>query len=123
MAYIDGFLIPVYTDRIAEYKKWGRKFGKKLVELGALQYFEAQGDDVPPGKVTSFDLAIKKKANETVFFSYVVYPNKRVRDKVNKLIMSDPDVLNFDMTNAPFNGERMIYGGFKGAVDVLGESD
>lgn len=119
MSYIDGFVIPVTTDRIAEYKKWGRKFGKKLIALGATQYFEAQGDDIPPGKKTSFDMAVKKEPHETVFFSFVVFPNKRVRDRVNKVIMSDPEVMSFDMKNAPFNGARMIYGGFKGAVDVV----
>ena len=119
--YIDGFVIPVYSDRIAEYRKWGRKFGKKLIQLGALQYIEAQGDYVPSGKVTSFDLAVKKEPGETVFFSYVVYPNKRTRDKVNKIIMSDPEVLSVDMTTAPFNGARMIYGGFKGLIELSAE--
>ena len=120
MSYVDGFVVPVDKDRVDEYRKIARRFGKKCMELGAIQYMESSEDDVPPGKVTSFDLAVRKAASEVVFFSFIIYPNKRTRDRINKAMMSDPEWANMDMTKAPMNGKTMIFGGFKPLVSLGG---
>ena len=118
MSYIDGFVVPVDKNRLDEYRKTSRRFGKKCIELGALEYVESVEDDVPPGKITSFEMAVKRSASEVVFFSYIVYPNKRTRDRINKLMMSDPEWSNMDMAASPMNGKHMIWGGFKPVVSL-----
>jgi uncharacterized protein YbaA (DUF1428 family) len=122
MSYVDGFVVPVANDRIDEYKKIARKAGKVWREHGALQYVECVGDDVPEGKTTSFTRAVKLKEGETVFFSYIVYKNRKHRDEVNKKVMEDPRLKDMmDPKNSPADMKRMIYGGFKGTIEMSGE--
>ena len=119
MAYIDGFLIPLPKDNKAAYKKMARKFGKILMEFGATHYQECIADDVKPGKLTSFPQALKLKKDELVMFSWVVYPSKAVRDRANKKMMKDPRLADMmDPKSMPFDGKRMIYGGFKSFVEL-----
>jgi uncharacterized protein YbaA (DUF1428 family) len=82
---------------------------------GALHATECWGDDVPEGKVTSFPLAVKRQDNETVVFSWVEWPSKDVRDTGMKKVMEDP---RMTMDNMPFDGKRMIFGGFEPLVEV-----
>jgi uncharacterized protein YbaA (DUF1428 family) len=112
MAYVDGFVVPVPKKKLADYKKIARKAGKVWREHGALAFVECAADDVPYGKRTSFPRAVKVKNGETVVFSWIVYKSRAHRDAVNKKVMSDPR-LKMDMSSAPFDGKRMIYGGFK----------
>jgi uncharacterized protein YbaA (DUF1428 family) len=119
MAYVDGFLIPLPKKNRAAYKKMARRFGKVCMELGASEYHECIADDVKPGKLTSFPQALKLKPTEVVMFSWVVYPSKAVRDRVNKKIMKDPRLADMmDPETMPFDGKRMIYGGFKTFVEM-----
>ena len=90
MSYVDGFVLAVPTEKLADYKKIARKAGNVWREHGALQYVECVGDDVPVGKTTSFTRAVKLKEGETVVFSYIVYENRKHRDQVNKKVMEDP---------------------------------
>jgi uncharacterized protein YbaA (DUF1428 family) len=117
MPYVDGFVVAVPGDRIADYKKIARKAGKVWMEHGALSYVECLGDDVPVGKVTSFTRAVKLKEGEQVVFSWITYKSRAHRDAVNKKVMADPR-LKMDMANMPFDGKRMIYGGFKTIVEM-----
>ena len=118
MSYVDGFLVPLPKKNRASYKKIARYFGKICMELGATSYHECIADDVKPGKLTSFPQAVKLKANEVVMFSWVVYPSKAVRDRVNKQIMKDPRIEEMmDPKSMPFDGKRMVYGGFKPFVE------
>jgi uncharacterized protein YbaA (DUF1428 family) len=117
MPYVDGFVVAVPTKNLAEYKKMARKAGKIWIEHGALSYTECVGDDVPVGKVTSFTKAVKLKPGETVIFSWIEYKTKRDRDAVNKKVMADPR-LQMDMSDAPFDAKRMIYGGFKSVIEL-----
>ena len=117
MPYVDGFVVAVPKKNLAEYKKMARKAGKIWIEHGALSYTECVGDDVPVGKVTSFTKAVKLKPDETVIFSWIEYKTKRDRDAVNKKVMADPR-LQMDMSNAPFDAKRMIYGGFKSVIEL-----
>lgn len=117
MAYVDGFVVAVPENRIADYKKLARKAGKIWLEHGALEYVECLADDVPFGKVTSFPRAVKLKDDEVVAFSWIVYKSRADRDAVLKKVFADPR-LSKDMSQMPFDGKRMIYGGFKTIVEM-----
>lgn len=119
MSYVDGFVIPVPINKLAEYRKIARKAGKVWREHGALAYLEAAADDVKPGKSTSFPQSVKLKPDETVVFSYIVYKSKRDRDRINKAVMADPRLAKMmDPKAMPFDGKRMFFGGFKAIVEM-----
>jgi uncharacterized protein YbaA (DUF1428 family) len=117
MSYVDGFIVPVPKDNLAAYKKMSRKAGKLWREHGALAYVEAVGDDVKPGKQTSFPQSVKLKDDEVVVFSWIVYASKRERDRINKAVMADPR-LKMDPNAMPFDAKRMIFGGFKPMLEM-----
>ncbi|HWM48835.1 MAG TPA: DUF1428 domain-containing protein [Xanthobacteraceae bacterium] len=119
MPYVDGFIVPVPKKNLKAYRKMAQKAAKVWREHGALEVREAVADDVKPGKWTSFPQSVKLKSNETVVFSYIVYKSRAQRDRVLKKVMSDKRLA--DMMSAkdmPFDGKRMIYGGFKIFVNV-----
>jgi uncharacterized protein YbaA (DUF1428 family) len=117
--YVDGFVLPVPEANIAAYKKLSTKAGKIWKEYGALQYIECVADDVKPGKSTSFPQAVKLKEGEVVVFSWIVYKNRRERDRINKLVMADPRLNDtMDPKAMPFDGKRMFWGGFKSIVEL-----
>lgn len=117
MSYVDGFVLAVPKDNLAEYRKIARKAGKIWLEHGALEYRECVADDVQPGKQTSFPQSVKLKPGEVVVFSYIVYKNRATRDRVNAKVMADPRLASMmEGKNMPFDGKRMIYGGFKTLV-------
>ena len=113
MAYFDFMVVPVPKAKLAAYRKLVKKSAQVWKRCGALAYVEAMGDDVKPGKVTSYPQSVKLKANEVVVVSYIVFESKAHRNKVWKLMMQDPFMKNFDWKTAPFDGKRMFYGGFK----------
>ena len=117
--YVDGFVLPVPEANIAAYKKLSTKAGKIWKEYGALQYIECVADDVKSGKLTSFPQAVKLKEGEVVVFSWIVYKNKRERDRINKLVMADPRLADMMTSDAmPFDAKRMFFGGFKSIVEM-----
>jgi uncharacterized protein YbaA (DUF1428 family) len=118
MPYVDGFIIAVPKKNVDAYKRLARKCGKIWKEHGALEIRECIADDVKKGKVTSFPRAVQLKPSETVFFSYIVYKSRRDRDRINAKAMNDPRLADMDAKNIPFDGKRMIFGGFKVAVDL-----
>jgi len=119
MSYVDGFVVPVPLARLADYRKLARKAGKIWREHGALSYVECVADDVKPGEATSFPQSVKLKEGEVVVFSYIVYKSRRDRDRINKAVMADPRLAaTCDPTKMPFDGKRMIYGGFKSIVEL-----
>ena len=113
MSYIDCMVIPVPKARLKDYKKLVKKSAEAWKRLGALAYIEAIADDVKPGKKTSFPQALKLKPDEVAGVAYIVFESKAHRNKCWKLMMKDPFMANFDMKNAPFDGKRMFFGGFK----------
>ena len=118
MAYVDGFFVPVPKKNVEAYKKMARKAGKVWMEHGALEYREAMADDVKPGKWTSFPQSVKLKKDEVVFFSWIVYKSRTQRDSVMKKVMKDKRLAAMmDPKAMPFDGKRMIWGGFKVVVD------
>jgi uncharacterized protein YbaA (DUF1428 family) len=110
MAYVDGFVLAVPKSNLEAYKAMARKCEPIWREYGAIDYVECVGDDTPYGEVTSFPRAVLAKEDEIVIFSWIVYPSKEVRDACNKAVMNDPRLDG--MKDMPFDGKRMIYGGF-----------
>lgn len=116
MAYVDGFVIPVPKKNLKKYKAVVKKSAKIWKEYGAIDYVECVADDVKKGKWTSFPQSVKLKPNEVVVFSWIVYKNKAQRDSVMKKIMKDPRFHDPEMM--PFDGKRLIFGGFKPLVGL-----
>ena len=116
--YVDGFLMAVPHANAAAYRRLARKAGKIWMEYGALSYMECMADDVKPGKLTSFPQAVKLKADEAVWFSWITYKSRKHRDKVNAKVMKDPRLAGMDPKTMPFDAKRMIYGGFESLVKV-----
>jgi uncharacterized protein YbaA (DUF1428 family) len=111
--YVDGFVVPVPKDRLAEYKRFARKFDALWIRHGALEVHECVADDVKPGKLTSFPQAVKLKPDEVVVLAWIVFKSRRHRDAVNKKVMADPLLANMDPKATPFDSKRMFWGGFK----------
>jgi uncharacterized protein YbaA (DUF1428 family) len=119
MNYVDGFVVPVPEANLADYRKLARRAGKVWREHGALEYIECVGDDVKPGKTTSFPQSVKLKPGEVVVFSWIVYKSRRDRDRINKLVMADPRLADMmDPKSLPFDGKRMFFGGFKVLIEA-----
>jgi uncharacterized protein YbaA (DUF1428 family) len=119
--YVDGFVIPVPKKKLAEYRRFARKYDALWIKHGALEVHECAADDVKPGKRTSFPQAVKLKADEMVVFSWIVFKSRRQRDAVNKKVMADPMMAAItDAQAMPFDGKRMFWGGFKEIVGLRG---
>jgi uncharacterized protein YbaA (DUF1428 family) len=119
MSYVDGFLLAVPKKNIAAYRKMSRKAGTIWKKYGALEYIECVADDVKSGKVTSFPQAVKLAKGEVVVFSWIVYKNRRERDRINKLVMADPRLNDMmDPKAMPFDGKRVFWGGFRSIVEM-----
>jgi uncharacterized protein YbaA (DUF1428 family) len=117
MSYVDGFVCAVPTANREKYRAHAAGAAEVFKDHGALSFVECWGDDVPDGKLTSFPMAVKCQPDETVVFSWVVWPSRQARDAGMKKIMEDPRV--DPRTNPmPFDGARMIYGGFEMIVNA-----
>ncbi|MET0138200.1 MAG: DUF1428 domain-containing protein [Sphingobium sp.] len=121
MAYIDGFVLAVPTankQKFIDHANWGDSL---FLELGATRVLECWGDDVPDGKLTDFRGAVKATAEETVVFSWIEWPDKATRDaamgRMDDLMKTD-DRFNPEKNPMPFDGARMIYGGFSPIVTL-----
>ncbi len=117
MAYVDGFLASVPDEKKQDFIEHSRFFGDYLKKVGALSVVDCWGDDVPDGKLTSMPLAVKAKPGETVVFSWIVWPDKAARDAGMQKMTSDPS-LSPENNPMPFDGKRLIFGGF---VPVAGD--
>ena len=119
MPYADGFLLPVPKDKIDSYREMARTCGALWREYGALEYRECIADDIKPGKLTSFPQAVMLEPEETVIFAWIVYESRAKRDEVNDKVMNDPRMKEMmDPAKFPFDGKRMMYGGFEMLVDL-----
>ncbi len=116
MSYVDGFVAAVPTANREVYMKHASDAGEVFREYGATGFVECWGDDVPDGEVTSFPMAVKCKPDETVIFSWIRWPDKATRDRGMKQVMEDPR-LQPDQNPMPFDGKRLIYGGFEVVVE------
>ena len=119
MTYVDGFVLPVPKKKLDAYRRMARIGSKVWRDHGALEYVECVADDVKPGKHTSFPQSVKLKAGEVVVFSWILYKSRKDRDRINAKVMSDPRLAKMmDPKSMPFDGKRMIFGGFKTFVEL-----
>lgn len=116
MNYVDGFVAAVPTANKEKYIKHAREAAVVFKEHGALKLVECWGDDVPDGTVTSFPMAVKCKPDETVIFSWIVWPSRDIRNQGMAKVMEDPR-LQAETNPMPFDGKRLIYGGFEMVVE------
>ncbi len=112
MNYLDGFVAAVPLAKKEAFLKHATDAAVVFKEYGALSVVESWGDDVPEGQLTSFPMAVKREAGETVVFSWIQWPSKAVRDSAWEKIMADPRMTS-ENNVMPFDGKRMIYGGFQ----------
>ncbi len=117
MTYVDGFVVPVPESRLEAYTELAKLAGTIWMEHGALAYVEAVADDVKEGTTTDFFRAVKREEGETVVFSYIVYRSREDRDRVLAKVMEDPR-LKEHMHDMPFDGKRMVWGGFESIVEL-----
>jgi uncharacterized protein YbaA (DUF1428 family) len=117
MGYIDGFVAAVPTANRDAYKRHAEQAAIVFKEHGAVKVVECWGDDVPEGKLTSFPMAVRKKDDETVVFSWIVWPSRPARDEGMKKVMADPRSRP-DANPMPFDGKRLIFGGFAVLLEV-----
>ena len=117
--YVDGFVVPVPKAKIGEYREMATKAGKIWREHGALQFWECVGEDVQPGKLTSFPQAVQLKEDEVVVFSFIVYASRAERDRVNAAVVQDARMQSMmNPKSLPFDGARMFWGGFETIVEA-----
>lgn len=117
MAYIDGFLVPVPVANQEAYRKMAADFVPMFKEFGGTRVVECWGDDVPAGQVTDMHRAVKATGDETVVFSWIEYPDRATRDAAGIKMRSDPRMKDMNPAEMPFDGMRMIYGGFQPLID------
>ena len=110
MAYVTGFLTPVKIADKERYIESARKSWPLFQKYGALEQIETWGEDIPPGKVTGFDLAVKLEEGEAVVFSWLRWPDRATADACWQQMENDPGFADMDM---PFDGKRMMWGGFE----------
>lgn len=116
MSYVDGFVVPVPRAKIEAYKAIARQARDVWREYGALDYREWIADDVKPGEHTSFPQSVQLKDDEVVVFSWITYASRAERDAVNEKVMKDPRMQQ-NPAEWPFDGKRMIFGGFAPLFD------
>lgn len=113
MTYVDGFVLAVPKANLEAYKEMARLAGSVWMEHGALSYAECIGDDTPYGELTSFPRAVMAKEDEIVVFSWITYKSREDRDAINAKVMADPRLNQYQAADMPFDGKRMIFGGFQ----------
>jgi uncharacterized protein YbaA (DUF1428 family) len=119
MRYVDGFVLPVPTKKLKEYRQIAQKAGKVWREHGALEYLECVGDDLKTKMGVPFPRLAKVKPGETVVLSWIVYKSRGHRNRVNAKVMKDPRIAKMmDPKSMPFDVKRMTMGGFKTLVDL-----
>lgn len=117
MTYVDGFVAAVPTANREAYRQHAEAAAVVFKEYGALKLVECWGDDVPDGKLTSFPMAVKRQDDETVVFSWILWPSRAIRDQAMPKVMADPR-LRPETNPMPFDAKRLVYGGFEMIVDA-----
>ena len=122
--YIDGFVMAVPTANKDKFIAHAKKGDSVFIDFGATRVLECWGDDVPDGKLTDFRKAVQATDEETVVFSWIEWPDKATRDAGMAKMMSDDfddERMNPDTNPMPFDGKRMIFGGFAPVTELTGE--
>jgi uncharacterized protein YbaA (DUF1428 family) len=119
MRYVDGFVVPVPRKNLKAYRRMAMTASKVWRDHGALEVTECVADDVKKGKWTSFPQSVKLKPREVVVFSWITYKSRKDRDRIMAKVMKDPRLAKMmDPATMPFDGKRMIWGGFKAIVEA-----
>ena len=124
MSYIDGFVIAVPTANREKFVEHANKGDSVFIDMGATRVVECWGDDVPEGTVTDFRRAVDAKEDETVVFSWIEWPDKETRDAGMARMMSEDfkdEGMDMEKNPMPFDGKRLIFGGFSPIVELKGE--
>lgn len=117
--YIDGFVLPLPTDKIEAYREVSAQCGAIWKEHGALEYVEAVGDDLDVKDQVPFPTLVGASPGETAVFAYIVYESREHRDAVNAKVFADPRLHQlFDPANPLFDCKRMAHGGFTSIVSI-----
>lgn len=114
--YVDGFVMPIPKAKLDDYKALAEKSRDTWKKYGAIDYVECVADDVQPGKLTSFPQAVMLKDDEVVIFGWITYPSRAERDRVNAAVIEDPWMKDMKPEDMPFDGKRMLWGGFESFV-------
>jgi uncharacterized protein YbaA (DUF1428 family) len=120
MTYIDGFVIACPKANKQKFIDHANNADSMFIEMGAVRVIECWADDVPDGKTTDFRMAVKAEADEDVIFSWIEWPDKETRDKAYAVMMDPNNVdprMDPEKNPMPFDGKRMIFGGFTPVVD------
>ena len=117
MTYIDGVVAAVPTGNREAYRKHCLAAADVLKDCGALRVVDCWGDDVPHGKLTDMHMAVKAEPSETICLTWIEWPSKQARNEGMAKMMSDPR-MKPDVNPMPFDGKRMIYGGFVPVLDT-----
>ena len=120
MSYIDGFVMAVPTANKQKFIDHATTFDPLFIEFGALRVLECWGDDVPDGTVTDFRKSVQATSEESVVFAWIEWPDKATRDAGMKKMMDDPR-MDPEKNPMPFDGKRMIYGGFQPVLELPGK--
>ena len=119
MPYVDGYILPIPTNKVEAYREMATRAGQIWREYGALEYRECIAEDVKAGQYTSFPQSVLLEEGETVFFSWIVFASRQERDAINAKVMNDPRLADLmDPENALFDVKRLIVGGFEMAVNL-----
>ena len=116
MSYVDGYILPLPTSNVDTYRELAKVACQTWMDHGALGYFEYMADDVPEGEQTSFPKAVDLKDDEVVIFAFVNYASREHRDEVMAKVMADERMKFMETGEVPFDGQRMIWGGFKSFI-------
>lgn len=117
--YVDGWILPLPKGNIEKYKELAEKSSSIWLKHGALEYHECVADDVSDAEIASFPKSVQLKDDEIVVFAWVIYESKEKRDQANQKIFKELEDEGFAMKDAPFDGNRMISGGFKPLVSKI----
>ena len=121
MSYIDGYVMAVPTSNKQKFVDHAKSVDTIFTEMGATRVVECWADDVPEGKITDFGKAVQATSDETVVFSWIEWPDKETRDAAMKKMMSEDfkdDRMDMEKNPMPFDGKRLIFGGFKPIVEL-----
>ena len=117
MPYVDGYVLAVPRKNKSDYVRLAEESAVVFKEHGALSVVENWADDVPNGELTSLPMAVQCEDGEDVVFSWITWPSREARDAGNKAAMEDPRFQDWDPGKMPFDGKRMIFGGFVTIVE------
>lgn len=115
MTYFEGFIVPVPEANKEAYTKHGSGLIPELRKCGVERQVECWAVDLPEGKLTDFRKAVAAEPGETLVFAWFEYPDRQTRDTSNERMMASSAMA--EMGEIPFDGKRMIFGGFQGVVE------